>query len=258
VISPVLDSFLRHQILRKQTKVPQNGRPGPLVRKPFNTVLAKRLFDIVVSGSALFFLSWLFGLVALMVLVDSPGPVFYRQIRVGQNRRYRDRRRERIPVGLEQRAAERRRILAEGRLFWIHKFRTMIVDAEHGMGPVWALKDDPRATRVGKWLRKLRLDELPQLWNVLRGQMSLVGPRPERPHFVGHFAVRIPNYVERLRVPPGITGLAQVERSYDACEEDVRHKLSYDLTYIRNLCLSQDFRILFRTVQVVLGRKGAH
>jgi lipopolysaccharide/colanic/teichoic acid biosynthesis glycosyltransferase len=256
VISPLVDSFLKNQILRKQTRVPE-GRTWPqAARKPFNTVLAKRLLDIVVSGTALLLLSGLFGLVALMVVIDSPGPVFYHQIRVGQNRRYRDRRRERIPVGQEQRAAERRRILAEGRLFWIHKFRTMIVDAEHGMGPVWALKDDPRATRVGKWLRKLRLDELPQLWNVLRGEMSLVGPRPERPHFVGHFALQIPNYVDRLRVPPGITGLAQVERSYDACEEDVRHKLTYDLTYIRNLCLSQDFRILFRTVQVVLGRKG--
>jgi lipopolysaccharide/colanic/teichoic acid biosynthesis glycosyltransferase len=227
-------------------------------RKPFNTQLAKRMLDIVVGGGALFFGSWLFGLVALIVLIDSPGPVFYRQIRVGQNRRRRDRRQERIPVQFDERHGERRRILAEGRLFWIHKFRTMIVDAEHGMGPVWALKDDPRVTRAGKWLRKLRLDELPQLLNVLKGEMSLVGPRPERPHFVGHFAQRIPNYVDRLRVPPGITGLAQVERSYDACEEDVRHKLSYDLTYIQNLCLSQDFRILFRTVQVVLGRKGAH
>ncbi len=224
---------------------------------PFNTVLAKRAFDFVVSGSALLLLSGLFGLVALIITLDSPGPIFYHQIRVGHNRRRRERRRNRIPVQTEQRRLERRRILAEGRLFWIHKFRTMVVDAENGSGPVWALKDDPRITRTGRWLRKLRIDELPQLWNVLKGEMSLVGPRPERPHFVGHFAKQIPNYLDRLRVRPGITGLAQVELSYDACEEDVRDKLNYDLTYIRNLCLTQDVHILFRTVQVVLGRKGA-
>ncbi len=233
------------------------GRTILALRHPFNTTLAKRLFDIVVSGTLLIPLGLLFGLVALLIKLDSEGPIFYHQIRVGQNRRYRDRRRDRIPVQPEQRGGERRRILSEGRLFWIHKFRTMIVGAEDGVGPVWALKDDPRVTRVGKILRMLRIDELPQLWNVLKGEMSLVGPRPERPHFVGHFAKRIPNYTDRLRVLPGITGLAQVERSYDACEEDVRDKLSYDLSYIQNCRLSEDVRILFRTVQVVLSRKGA-
>ena len=133
----------------------------------------------------------------------------------------------------------------------------MVVDAEREVGPVWALKDDPRVTRVGKLLRLSRIDELPQLWNVLRGDMSLVGPRPERPHFVGHFADRIPDYTERLRAIPGITGLAQVEASYDDCEEDVRSKLVYDLEYVRNCRLSEDLRILFRTVQVVVTRKGA-
>jgi lipopolysaccharide/colanic/teichoic acid biosynthesis glycosyltransferase len=156
----------------------------------------------------------------------------------------------------EQRLGDRRRILSEGRLFWIHKFRTMIVGAEDGVGPVWALEHDPRVTRVGRWLRLLRLDELPQLWNVLKGEMSLVGPRPERPHFVGRFAQRIPGYTERLRALPGITGLAQVERSYDASEEDVRNKLRYDLTYVRNCRLSEDVRILFRTVPVCFRVAG--
>jgi lipopolysaccharide/colanic/teichoic acid biosynthesis glycosyltransferase len=159
---------------------------------------------------------------------------------------------------VDQRRHERRRILSEGRLFRIHKFRTMVVDAEKEIGPVWALKDDPRVTRVGKWLRVTRIDELPQLWNVLKGEMSLVGPRPERPHFVGDFADRIPDYTERLRALPGITGRAQVEGAYDACEEDVRNKLRYDLLYVRNCRLSEDLRILFRTVQVVVTRKGAH
>jgi lipopolysaccharide/colanic/teichoic acid biosynthesis glycosyltransferase len=236
------------------------ARPRPQARTsapPFNTALVKRAFDVLISGGALVVFSWLFGLVALFIVIDSPGPVFYHQIRVGHNRRKRERRANRIPVQDDQRHAERRRILSEGRLFWIHKFRTMIVDAENGSGPVWALKDDPRITRSGRWLRRLRFDELPQLLNVLKGEMSLVGPRPERPHFVGHFAKEIPNYLDRLQIRPGITGLAQVERSYDSCEDDVRDKLNYDLSYIRNFCLSQDVQILFRTVQVVISRKGA-
>jgi lipopolysaccharide/colanic/teichoic acid biosynthesis glycosyltransferase len=213
----------------------------------------------VASATLLLLLAPLFAIVALAVMLDSLGPVFYTQVRVGQNRRLgADRRRDRIPVRIDQRHIERRRILSEGRLFRIYKFRTMVVDAEKEIGPVWALKDDPRVTRVGKWLRLTRIDELPQLWNVLRGEMSLVGPRPERPHFVGHFARKIPDYTERLRAIPGITGLAQVNGSYDVCEEDVRSKLGYDLEYVRNCRMAEDLRILFRTVQVVVTRKGAH
>ncbi len=230
---------------------------GAVARVPFNTVLAKRLFDIVMSGFLLIILLPLFALVALAVVIDSPGPVLYHQIRVGLNRRHRERRRDHIPVQAEQRRSDRRRILSEGRLFRIHKFRTMVVGAEDGIGPVWALQNDPRVTRIGKWLRLLRLDELPQLWNVLRGEMSLVGPRPERPHFVGRFARRIPGYTNRLRALPGITGLAQVEQSYDGCEEDVRDKLDFDLRYIENCRLTTDVQILFRTVQVVISRRGA-
>jgi lipopolysaccharide/colanic/teichoic acid biosynthesis glycosyltransferase len=237
-------------------------RPGAraeLQRPVINAWPFKRLFDIVVSATLLVLLLPLFGLVALAIVIDSAGPVFYSQIRVGHNRRRgADRRADHIPVRVDQRRHERRRILSEGRLFRIHKFRTMVVDAEKEIGPVWALKDDPRVTRVGRWLRVTRIDELPQLWNVLKGEMSLVGPRPERPHFVGDFADRIPGYTERLRALPGITGRAQVEGSYDACEEDVRSKLRYDLLYVRNCRLSEDLRILFRTVQVVVTRKGAH
>jgi len=232
-------------------------RAGAGRRLPFNTLLVKRVFDVVASSILLFISLPVFGLVALAVAIDSPGPIFYSQIRVGVNRRYRARRRDRIPVQREQRLIERRRILSEGRLFRIHKFRTMVVGAEDGVGPVWALADDPRVTRVGKWLRLLRLDELPQFWNVLKGEMSLVGPRPERPHFVGRFAQRIPGYTERLRALPGITGLAQVERSYDACEEDVRDKLGFDLRYIEDCRLTTDVQILFKTVHVVFRRRGA-
>jgi lipopolysaccharide/colanic/teichoic acid biosynthesis glycosyltransferase len=229
----------------------------PILVPRFNTLPAKRLLDLVVSMTLLVFFAPLFGLVALAVAADSPGPVFYHQIRVGQNRRFIERRRERIKITAEKRRGDRRRILSEGRLFSIHKFRTMIIGAEDGVGPVWALERDPRVTRVGRWLRLLRIDELPQLWNVLKGEMSLVGPRPERPHFVGRFAKRIPNYTDRLRALPGITGRAQVERSYDACEEDVKLKLGHDLEYISNCRLTEDMRILFLTVQVVLTRKGA-
>jgi lipopolysaccharide/colanic/teichoic acid biosynthesis glycosyltransferase len=133
----------------------------------------------------------------------------------------------------------------------------MIPDAEAGTGPVWAAEDDPRITPTGRFLRKTRLDELPQLWNVLRGEMRLVGPRPERPHFVDMLSERVPGYRDRLRVPPGITGLAQVEREYDADVEDVRKKLRYDLYYIENRRPTFDLRILAKTVLVVLGRKGA-
>jgi lipopolysaccharide/colanic/teichoic acid biosynthesis glycosyltransferase len=239
---------------------PARNEGLPAVRRViprFNTVGAKRLFDILVSGILLIGLSPIFALVALIIFIDSSGPVIYRQIRVGQNRRFVERRRERIRVQTDMRQEERRRILSEGRLFWIIKFRTMIVGAEDGLGPVWACESDPRVTRVGRWLRLLRIDELPQLWNVLKGEMSLVGPRPERPHFVGLFAHKFPKYTDRLRALPGITGLAQVECSYDSSEEDVRVKLGLDLAYIENCRLAQDMRILFRTVQVVLSRKGA-
>ena len=152
---------------------------------------------------------------------------------------------------------DRRRQDGEGRPFALYKFRTMVAHAEDGSGPIWAMENDPRVTPVGRFLRASRLDELPQLWNVIRGEMSLVGPRPERPHFVNHFARRIPRYRQRLNVPPGITGLAQVEHRYDASEDDVRQKLEYDLAYIRRASLEEDLRILVKTVNVMLLRRGA-
>jgi lipopolysaccharide/colanic/teichoic acid biosynthesis glycosyltransferase len=195
-------------------------------------------------------------LIALLIKLDSPGPVIYAQERVGRNRRRAQRRNEAIPVRDELRQSDRRATEGEGRPFLMYKFRTMKADAEIG-GPQWATKDDPRATRAGRCLRKLRLDELPQLVNVLRADMSLVGPRPERPHFVQGFARRIPRYRQRLLAPPGITGLAQVEHRYDANEDDVKQKLDYDLAYLRNYSLSGDFRILARTLLVMITGKGA-
>jgi lipopolysaccharide/colanic/teichoic acid biosynthesis glycosyltransferase len=193
-------------------------------------------------------------LVALAIKIESPGgPVFYKQERVGLNRR----RGEQPKASSVSVRGERRRNRGEGKPFKIWKFRTMVPDAEKKTGPVWASQDDPRVTRVGNFLRKTRLDELPQLMNVVQGEMRLVGPRPERPHFVERLVEGVPDYRWRLTVPPGITGLAQVERSYDEDLDDVRTKLKYDIFYIENRRPILDFKILLKTLSVVVGRRGA-
>ena len=189
----------------------------------------KRLLDVVAAVSVFFLALPFWILVAFAVWLEDRGPVFYSQERVGK----------------------------EGRIFRVYKFRSMIPDAEKHSGPVWAAKDDPRITRVGRVIRKLRLDELPQIWNILRGEMSLVGPRPERPFFVERLAAEIPLYRRRLYVTPGLTGWAQTKQAYDATLDDVREKLKYDLYYIENMSLSFDLLILLRTVWVVLTGKGA-
>ena len=193
--------------------------------------------------------------VAIAIKIESPrGPVLFRQERVGINRRGGDAEARSITVAS---SGERRQRHAEGKPFRIWKFRTMVPDAEARTGPVWAAEDDPRVTRVGKILRRTRLDELPQLVNVIRGEMRLVGPRPERPYFVEKLATGVPEYRRRLTVPPGITGLAQVERAYDEDLDDVRTKLRYDLFYIENRRALLDMKILMKTLSVVLGRRGA-
>jgi exopolysaccharide biosynthesis polyprenyl glycosylphosphotransferase len=189
---------------------------------------AKRIVDIWVSFFVLIIFSPIWILVALLIKLESRGPVFYRQERVGK----------------------------DGRIFLIYKFRSMVQDAEKRTGPVWAGKDDPRVTRIGKIIRKLRIDEIPQFINVLDGDMSLVGPRPERPFFVEKFKKELPLYDRRLKVRPGITGWAQVNGGYDMSIDDVKKKLQYDLFYIENMSLRLDLRILFNTVFVVLTGKG--
>ncbi|MEP6714087.1 MAG: sugar transferase [Terriglobia bacterium] len=163
-------------------------------------------------------------LVALAVKLSSPGPIFHRQTRVGLN----------------------------DTTFTVYKFRSMYVDAEARTGPVWATRDDPRITPLGKWLRRLRFDELPQLFNVLRGDMSLVGPRPERPEFVRSLTEKIPYYSYRHCVKPGITGWAQINYKYGDTLEDAIMKLEYDLYYIKNLAISLDTFIMFHTLKVML------
>jgi exopolysaccharide biosynthesis polyprenyl glycosylphosphotransferase len=187
-----------------------------------------RLGDIAISLALLVFTLPLMLLVSLLVRLDSPGPVLYRQERVGLG----------------------------GKTFTLLKFRSMKINAEP-RGPAWAQRRDPRVTRIGSLMRRTRIDELPQLLNVLRGEMGFIGPRPERPHFVEQLAELIPYYRERSRVKPGLTGWAQVNYPYGASVEDARAKLSYDLFYVQNRGLLLDLSILCATVRVILFQEGA-
>ena len=184
-------------------------------------------------------------LVAIAVKVTSRGPIFYSQTRVGVDRRYR-----------QKRSDDRRLHDQGGKPFAMYKFRSMCVDAEADGRAVWASKSDPRVTPIGGLLRKTRLDELPQLINVLRGDMNIVGPRPERPTIFAELRESIPQYPYRQRVKPGITGWAQINQAYDACVEDVRRKVAYDLEYLQRQSMLEDLRIMSRTIPVMLFRRG--
>ena len=188
----------------------------------------KRLLDVVVSFLVLVVGLPVWILLAIGIRITSPGGAIYRQIRIGRH----------------------------GKTFTMYKFRTMGVNAEADTGPVWARENDDRYTPIGRWLRKTRLDEIPQFWNVLKGEMSLVGPRPERPYFVDRLANEIPLYNRRHRVKPGITGWAQVKWKYDTNLDDVRQKVKYDLFYIENMSLKRDLQILFRTIYTALRGAG--
>jgi exopolysaccharide biosynthesis polyprenyl glycosylphosphotransferase len=184
--------------------------------------------DMALAGAGLIITAPLMALIAWGVRRDSPGPALYAQERVGQY----------------------------GKLFHLLKFRTMRTDAEKA-GPQWASAKDPRVTRLGRFLRRTRLDELPQLWCVLKGDMSLVGPRPEREHFISQLRYEVPLYLRRLKMKPGLTGWAQVKHHYDANIEDVKTKVLFDLWYFENMSLTLDLVILVRTVWVVVSGKGA-
>lgn len=228
----------------------------PLDRLGFRII--KRLFDVVGAILGIVLTLPLCLIITVLIKMDSQGPVFYCQTRVGKNQR-RDRRRTSSEESVgNSRSRERRRENCYGRTFTLFKFRTMIHDAERESGPVWAKPDDKRVTRFGAVLRKMRLDELPQFLNVLSGEMSLVGPRPERPKFVTDLTDRIDGYSLRLLVKPGITGLAQIKGGYDFSEATVTRKLGYDLNYIRSWSIWLDIVILLKTVKVVLTGKGAH
>ena len=192
--------------------------------------IVKRTIDVVGATIGLVVTAPVLAAAVVAIRTTSRGPAVFTQERLGRH----------------------------GKPFRMYKLRTMAVDAERQTGPVWAAADDPRVLRpVGRWLRKSRFDEIPQLFNVLRGEMSLIGPRPERPEFVARLSQEITDYPKRLAVAPGITGLAQVWSKYDETIQDVRRKVKYDLLYIRQMCLTADLGILLRTVLVVATGQGA-
>jgi sugar transferase (PEP-CTERM system associated) len=211
----------------------ENLRPSWLIfssgyRKPRLLRLTKQVFDIVAASLGLLLSLPLMLIITAAIKASSHGPILYHQRRVGQH----------------------------GKVFIIHKFRSMHIDAEEKTGAVWAQAGDKRVTRIGPLLRRSRLDELPQLWNVLRGDMSLVGPRPERPEFVASLTKEIPFYGQRHIVKPGITGWAQVSYTYGASVEDALEKLQYDLFYIKNMSPALDLFILVKTIKTVLVGRG--
>ena len=218
----------------------------------------KRTLDIFGSLLGLILTLPVWIIVPILIKLDSPGSIFYSQIRVGQNRRQRERRAYQDADAEENRKTDRRGENNFGRQFKVYKFRTMVSDAEGKTGPVWATKNDSRITKLGAFLRKSRLDEIPQFVNVLKGEMALVGPRPERPKFVRQLSEEVADYTKRLEVKPGITGLAQVTSGYDDSISAVRTKVELDLKYINNRSIWMEIKILFRTVLVVFTGKGAH
>jgi sugar transferase (PEP-CTERM system associated) len=191
--------------------------------------LVKRFFGLFLSTVMLIFLSPIMLLTAIIIKLESPGPVLFKQERVGEY----------------------------GKIFTLLKFRSMRSDAETASGPVWASEDDPRITRVGSIIRKMRIDELPQMWNVFTGSMSFVGPRPERLFFVEQLTRKIPYYNERHCVKPGVTGWAQIRYPYGATEKDALEKLKFDLYYIKNLSFAFDLMIIFHTIKIVLLGRGS-
>jgi len=203
------------------------------------------LLNVVIATLGLVLTLPLMAAIAALIKLTSRGPVLFTQPRIGLDRRALSR------AG----GNTRRHFDYGGRPFTMYKFRTMRMD-DGTAAQVWAQRDDPRVTGVGRVLRKLRLDELPQLWNVLMGDMNVVGPRPEQPSIFVYLREQIQGYQRRQRVLPGITGWAQINRSYDSSVDDVREKLGYDLEYIRRRSALQDFKIMLLTPAVMLGRRG--
>ena len=201
-----------------------------------------RAVNLTIGLIALIVMSPLFVLVAIAIKLTSRGPIFYTQTRVGIDRRGRR----------ELAIRERRLQDLGGAAFTIYKFRSMYVNAEGKSGAVWATVNDPRVTPLGRFMRKFRIDEWPQAINVVKGDMNIVGPRPERPSIVARLREDIREYPQRQRVKPGITGLAQINQNYDSCLDDVRTKVKYDLEYIRTQSLGQDLAIMVKTVPTMV------
>ncbi len=205
-----------------------------------------RFVNVTIALVAVILLAPVYALIALAVKLTSRGPVFYSQVRVGVDRRFK-----------QKSTYDRRGYDHGGKPFMMFKFRTMQVNAEADGRAVWAAKGDPRVTLIGSMLRRTRLDELPQLVNVIRGDMNIVGPRPERPTIFADLRQNIPQYPMRQRVKPGITGWAQINQAYDATVDDVRRKVEFDLEYMRRQSLVHDLRIMTMTLPVMIFRRGS-
>ncbi|MGE0352473.1 MAG: sugar transferase [Gemmatimonadales bacterium] len=219
--------------------------PLPITIRDRHEGLA-RAVNLILATIALIIAMPAMVIIAVLVKLTSRGPVFYTQTRVGL-----DRRSTRTTVPSHRRIQD-----LGGQIFTIYKFRTMHLNAEHLSGAVWASQEDPRVTAVGRLLRKYRLDELPQIINVLVGDMNLVGPRPERPSIFVKLRKEIPNYHLRQRCRPGISGLAQINQHYDVCLEDVRNKLRFDMLYLQRQGLVEDLKIMLKTIPVILFKRG--
>ena len=221
------------------------ARGEPFAQTP--AAVIRRLFNVLVALLGIL-LTWpLMAVVAVLIKLTSRGPVLYKQVRIGIDRRSPSR------IGYNT----RRHFDYGGTPFTIYKFRTMTVDTGSAAQQIWARPDDQRITPIGRWLRKFRLDELPQLFNVVRGDMNVVGPRPEQPNILLSLRGRIGRYQQRQRVLPGITGLAQINLCYDRTLADVRRKVALDLQYISRQSTLEDLRIMMKTIPVMLGaRRG--
>jgi lipopolysaccharide/colanic/teichoic acid biosynthesis glycosyltransferase len=243
--STVVDSPMGIETARRVDRRITPSTPSIVVRD--RSEIANRCVNVALASASLIVLSPVIVFVALAVKLTSRGPIVYSQTRVGL-----DRRRHVIDALYSNRKQDQ-----GGMIFTIYKFRTMRADAERNSGAVWATRNDPRVTRLGRILRRTRLDELPQLVNVLKGDMNIVGPRPERPSIFVRLREDLPDYRLRQRTRPGITGWAQINHSYDTSIDDVRAKIRYDLEYLERQCLAEDLKIMVKTVPVMLfSRSG--
>ena len=237
-----------------EIEIPVSREPGVIkesersaLEPRSRSAVIQRAMNVVIASAAIILVSPIMIVFAALIKLTSPGPIFYSQPRVGLDRRRGDGR---------QGIYDRRARDIGGDPFMIYKFRTMRDDAERHEGAVWATRGDPRVTTVGRIMRKYRVDELPQLFNVIRGEMNIVGPRPERPSIFSRLCDDIQEYPLRQRAKPGITGWAQVNHNYDTCVEDVRKKVRYDLEYLERQSVSEDLAIMARTLPVMIFNRG--
>jgi len=245
IVAPAgVDAPMGIEVVRRADRRIAPAAPTAVPRD--RSEIANRAVNVVLASLALVALSPIIVLVAIAVKLTSKGPAVYSQTRVGLDRRA-------TPVDA---LYDRRKQDFGGMIFTIYKFRTMRADAERNSGAVWATRNDPRVTKLGRILRRTRLDELPQLVNVIRGDMNIVGPRPERPSIFVRLREDLPTYRLRQRARPGITGWAQINHTYDTSIDDVRAKIRYDLEYLERQCLAEDLKIMVKTVPVMLFRRS--